>query len=230
MLLSKLVYLAIKNITYFDDMAFTYEAFLQGKYNHDSDYATNINNIFTPINEAISRLSDLERIPYRVESVNVSLIENNILLFNKLNHNVKQVISIAQVYGSNYRPLEWRVFGADAVKIDDYIDKDKPVYIEYKEDIEQFDIDSFYYHYVENENEVLVLDQDTVRDIELRELGITDSVANYIMEYAMGKLAEQIAPELANMHITRSEQYFNNVHVNKSAFPQKEVFVNFGVE
>lgn len=44
MLLSKLVYLAIKNITYFDDMAFTYEAFLQGKYNHDSDYATNINS------------------------------------------------------------------------------------------------------------------------------------------------------------------------------------------
>ena len=123
MLLSKLVYLAIKNITYFDDMAFTYEAFLQGKYNQDSDYATNINNIFTPINEAISRLSDLERIPYRVESVNVSLIENNILLFNKLNHNVKQVISVAQVYGSNYRPLEWRVFGGDAIKIDDYIEK-----------------------------------------------------------------------------------------------------------
>lgn len=230
MLLSKLVYQAIKNVTFYDDTAFTYEAFLQGKYDNDSDYANAINNIFIPINEALARLSDLERVPYVIESVSLSQLQDKgILPLSALNKEVKQVMGIAQLYGAQARVLEFHVFGLDKIRIADYIDESKPIYVEYKEDIPHFDRSNFRYNYVENANGVLVLDQASVEDVNLREYGINDSIANYIMEYAMGKLSEQISPELANMHITRSEQYFVNVNPVKASFVQTGVSVKFGI-
>ena len=51
----------------------------------------------------------------------------------------------------------------------------------------------------------------------------TDGMCNYIMEYVMGKLTEQISPEIANMHITRAEQYFNGLKPNNSNLTQHSV-------
>ena len=56
MLLSKLVYLSVKNVLYLADSSFTYEAFLEGDFNNDSDYATNINNVFSPLNQALAQI------------------------------------------------------------------------------------------------------------------------------------------------------------------------------
>jgi hypothetical protein len=206
MLLSKLVYLSIKNAIYYDDSSFTYATFLEGKHDNNPQYATNINNIFTPINEAISRLSDLERIPYKVASFNFSsLSEGNILQVS----NSKEVVSVAQMYGNDYRSLGFRPFGYGKIMITDYVSSDRPILVEYKEDIPQFDENDF--------------------DVELKDYGINDSVCNYLMEYAMAKLTEDQAPEIANMHLTRAEQYFSNIKANTSAFPQNQVEVKFGI-
>ena len=70
MKLSKLVYLSIKNAIYYDDASFSFDNFKKDLFNGSPDYAMNINNVYLPLNEAISRLSDLERIPYKVIKVN----------------------------------------------------------------------------------------------------------------------------------------------------------------
>lgn len=223
MLLSKLVYLAVKNVIYYDDKSFNFLNFKMSKFDSAPEYAQNIHNVFTPINEAIARLSDLNRIPFVVEQVNMNNIVDGVILFSNLQRKVKQIVSVAQQYGSAYRTLEWRAFGLNQIKIFDYINPNKPLFVEYKEDIPQFDEDSFLYEYNEDGSERYA------SDVDMSEYGITDSMCNFIMEYAEGKLNEPVAAELANMHITRAEQYFSNITAVTSAFPQREIEVRFGI-
>ena len=104
MYLSKLVYLAIKNVLYQSDSSFTYENFMNGSFDNDIDKSMQINNAFTPLNEAISRLSDLERIPYRYERFSNDKIQINLDSFSKP---VKEIIGVYQ----NGNAIQFKQFG-----------------------------------------------------------------------------------------------------------------------
>ena len=205
--LSKLVYLCVKNAIYYDDTSFIYESFLEGLFNNSPDYATNINNVYTPLNEAIARLSDLERIPYQVEECTID--PSGIIHLNKCTKPVKEVVNIAEVnqFGV-YKKLAHRPFGLGKVLVADYFNSFNKIFIEYKEDIKSFS---------------------ELDDEDLKEYGITDSMCNYIIEYVSGRLLEPISAELSNMHISRAESYFANIKPVEQAFPQKTVVRIFGV-
>ena len=210
MKLSKLAYLCIKNVVYFDDSSFTYEEFLKGTFKDSPDYSVNINNVYTPLNEAIARLSDLNRIPYRVEECDVV---DNIIDLNKCKYPVKEVVSVARHF-SEFEKLNHKQFGIDKVFVKGA--SDYRTFIEYKEDIPMFsDMNIPYYDFEGNLVETF--------DCELRELGINDSLCNYIIEYVAGRLYEPINADISNMHITRAEQYFANTKPVTSAFAQKVV-------
>lgn len=216
MKLSKLVYLCIKNVIYFDDTSFSYEEFVNGSFNSTPDYATNINNVFSPLNEAISRLSDLERIPYRVEECTVD--KSGIILLEELEHDVKEVLNVAEVYSDgSYKKLAHRPFGIGKVHVTEYFNSFNKIFVEYKEDIPVFD--ETYMPYKNFYEEV----EENPLDLDLTKYGITNSMCNYIIEYVQGKLYEQTSVEIANMHITRSEQYFNNVKPATASFSQQRV-------
>ena len=218
MLLSKLVYLSVKNVIYLSDKSFTYDTFLSGDFDNDSDYAININNVFSPLNEAISRLNELDKIPYQVESVKASQIIDGMLDLSLLSKKVNSIVHIVQIYNSTYRTLPFRKRGANQVFILGYIDKSRDVYVEYKEDIPSFDYSDIQKIAIGNNSEVIE------NNIDLKsEYGISESASNYIMEYVQGKLSEPIAPELANLHITRSEQYMSDLESANSSFHQRVV-------
>ena len=212
MLLSKLVFLCVKNVIYLNDTSFNYYGFVKGDFNNDIDYDININNVFSPLNEAISRLSDLERIPYVVEQVQTG----KIIDLSTLTREVKEVINVAQVHSDgSYHKLHHVMFGRDKVRIVSPINCHDPIYVEYKENIKEFD-----------KTDIVPIVEDPLEgDLDLnidlyKEYGINNTIANYIIEYVQGKLLEPIAPELANMHITRAEAYFANIAVAKTSFPQ----------
>lgn len=212
MLLSKLVFLSVKNVIYLDDTSFNYEGFINGDFDNDVDYATNINNVFSPLNEAIGRLSDLERIPYIVEEV---LVEPDLTIdLSKCERKVRRVINVAQVgVDGSYRKLGHVMFGKGKVRITSHFSTFfNKIFIEYKENIPSF-----------SRMDIVPLEEDGIVDnnIDLfEEYGIDEQMSNYIMEYVQGKLLEPLAPELANMHITRAEAYFNNIGTVQSSFPQ----------
>lgn len=213
MKLSELVYLCIKNAIYYDDFSFTREEFLNGSFANSPDYATNINNVFTPLNEAIARLSDLERIPYHVGECKV---ENGMVNLNTLNKNVKEVINVAVSNGNgSYQKIAHRPFGLGKIFVTDYFNSLNKVYVEYKEDIPVFSFGNNFSPILE--------------DYELKEFGITDSMCNYIIEYVVGRLTEPISAELSNMHISRAESYFANIRPVTQAFAQQNVVNNFRV-
>ena len=218
MKLSKLVYQCVKNVHYFDDSSFSYEGFVHGDFDNNVDYATNINNVFAPLNEAIARLSDLERIPYRVEEC---AIVEDIIKLSDCDYPVKEVISVAQGSYRGFVKLVHRPFGLGNIYVYDYSPYAR-TFIEYKEDIPMFN-ETYY----SRSNSEFFLEQN--EDTELRDYGITDSMCNYIIEYVMGRLYEATSAELANMHITRAEQYFSGIRSVTSAFAQRVVHNTYTV-
>jgi len=219
MLLSKLVYLSVKNVLYLADSSFTYEAFLEGDFNNDSDYATNINNVFSPLNQAIARLNDLERIPYKVDSISYRDIVSNVLDYSKLSSSASEIINVVQHYKGEYRNLAFRQFGVNKILITDYFveSSEYPILVEYKQELPYFGITDI--------QEVELVNGEVLDDnIDLKvAYGISESASNYVMEYVQGRLLEPIAPDLANMHISRAEQYFAGLKANVSMFHQDQV-------
>lgn len=217
MLLSKLVFLCVKNVIYLNDTSFNYEGFVDGDFDNDIDYATNINNVFSPLNEAITRLSDLERIPYIVDEVEVE--QDKTIDLTKCSKKIRHVLNVAQVgEDGSFRKLGHVMFGKNKVRIvSPFSTFFSKIYIEYKENIPAFsrlDIAP-----VEEKDGEFVDNNIDLND----KYGIDDGMCNYIMEYVQGKLLEPIAPDLANMHITRAETYFSNIDTVKQSFPQIDV-------
>lgn len=222
MKLSKLVYLCVKNVILYDDESFSYDGFIKGKFNGNPDYATSINNVFSAINQAISRLSDLERLPYRVEEITLEDYAFNI---SDLEHNLKEIVAIAYIDSyKNITPLAFDIVGNQVI-VKGVVSNAK-VHVEYKEDIFFIQGESYYYEYTVDE-----LGEDTLitsKDIELRDLGINDQMCNAIVEYAKGVLNEGVETVLANMHMTRAEQYFVNINPVRSALAQTVVVKKWG--
>lgn len=227
MKLSKLAYLCVKNVLYYNDPTFTYEGFLLGDFDNNPDYDTNINNVFSPINEAIARLNDLERMPYKMVEGRFLTGTKTINLKNLSNSdqepyltiNFKEIVKVGQFVDGKPVAMAFKVSG-NFLYVVDIVYRDLPIYIEYKEDIPMFsreDIPSK----DPSTDELYDEDDELYREVELRDYEINDAMCNYIMEYAQGKLEEQIDPNIANMHITRAEAYFSNIEPVKPVFTQR---------
>ena len=212
MKLSRLVYLAVKNVVYLDNQGFTYEAFISGAYDDDIDYSTSINNVFIPLNKAIHRLSDRGKLPtYSHELPKQSTGDYDLKNIKNDINEIKNVYYFDPYYG--YERVDFRTVGADKLVV--LKPSNKKLYIEYVKDIPHFDRDSF--NYDENGNEVV--------DVNLKDYGITDTMCSYIIEYVKGNLLELIDPSLAMVYLNRAEEYmadlrnyqtyFNQVHIKK---------------
>ena len=209
MLLSKLVYLCIKNAIYDDDESFTYEQFLEGRFDEDPKFSNQINNVFSPLNEAISRLSDLDKIPHIIDSV---ATENNFVSFSSLSREFKEILNVA------FEDKLGRLKASPYMKINGGIQLRCPfpytvskILVEYKEEIPFLDKT----HY----------------DDELSDYGLNTTMCNYIIEYVAQGFLGRIADEsLANMHRAYAEQYFANIPSAKNELMQSKVAVVFPID
>lgn len=215
MKLSTLAYDVVKNVKYLDDFGFTYNAFIEGKYDGDPDYSNSINNAFAPINEAIHRLSDMDKVAFEVEAMPV--IDGNIgdLTAIRKEKPIKKIKCVFAMDGSSYRALPFREKGMNQVFLLTPLARNEAAYVQFSRDIKPFSKDDIYYF--TDGTEV------TQNDVELSDYGISETACGYIIEYAQGKLQEQIAPELANMHLTRAEQYIADLETSQTAFYQASV-------
>ena len=210
MTLSELTYAVVKNVKYLEDAGFTYDAFLQGDYDADQDYSNSINNAIAPINEAIHRLSDRNKILYKIATLGVP---NSALIdISQFARHIKKIKNVFYMNGSYYKKVGHREYGKEFIYVE--VVMNYPLYVEYIEDIKSFKKEDIY-----NEE----------KDIDLYTLGITETMCSYIIEYAQGKLQEPIAPELANMHITRAEQYFEDLEEQQTSFNQEVVSRKYGI-
>lgn len=228
MKLSELAYYVVKNVKYLDDYGFTYEAFKAGGYDGDQDYSNSINNALAPINEAIHRLSDRDKVAFQsVEGLGVA--DGCLLDLSELRDETGErairVKKIKSVYGrskGSYRALAFRELGKRKVLLLTPLEKGEAVGIQVSEDIPAFRRGDFS-HFEDSDGTV------TETDVDLFDYGLSETACDYIIEYAQGKLQEQIAPELANMHLTRAEQYFDDLETYSTPLYQSQVERKFRI-
>lgn len=236
MKISELAYRCIKEAFYMDDSGFTLEHYKDGTYYESAEYGVQINNVFSPINEAIARLNDLDKISYRVVEIPSSAITkdddvyiadlsfiDNLTQDDGYIHEFKEVVNVAIKRGIGFRKLETRPFGRTKILLGKDFNNlnGERLFIEYKEDIPYF---------TEKDGGIYPYNQETTDiDIELKDYGVTNSMCPYIMEYAMAKLSEDIDPSLSNMHLTRAEQYFSNIKSVTMAFKQNNVYKTYKI-
>lgn len=209
MKISEITYQVVKNVKYLEDIGFTYEAFVNKEYDNDQDYTQSIVNAMAPINEAIHRLSDRNKIAFQVVSVGVPT--NSLVDISQVSR-VKKIKSMFYMEKGDYEAVGFRECGKGYVFIERVFKK--PLYMQFVEDITPFKMSDIY-------------EED--KDIDLSIIGINETMCDYIIEYAQGKLQEPIAPELANMHITRAEQYFDDLDEQQTVFTQKVVAKKFRI-
>ena len=219
--MSKLVYEVVKNVKYLEDTGFTYEAFVRGEYDNDLDYKNSINNAFSPINEAIHRLSDRNKIKHKIELIGKAN-NNGIIDLGTLAYDINKIINVFSLLNGDYVHVEFREFGKDKLLVTS--NSDNELYLEYIQDICHFSKDDIYF-FTDNNNIIEKKDVDLKKDY-----GITETMCSYIIEYAAGRLLEPIAPELANMHITRSEQYFDDLEEQQTPFSQNKITTKYRIE
>lgn len=231
--LSELAYRSIKEAIYLDDSGFTLEAYKDGTYYESPEYGIQINNVYSPINEALNRLSDLEKLPYNVVEIDKQHIEKGddayIVDYSYIKRTVtgcsqdipvKEVINVALKIGSRFIKIEAKPFGLNKLILGDDYNENYKLYIEYKEDLPYF---------TEKEAGVYPYNEEETGDIDLRDFGITNAMCSYIMEYAMAKLSEDVDPSLSNLHLTRAEQYFANIRCVTSALNQTLVYKKYSI-
>lgn len=215
MKLSEITYQVVKNVKYLEDVGFTYEAFVAREYDGDQDYTQSIVNAMAPINEAIHRLSDRNKIAFKIVGLGTP---TNALVSLGTVKNIKKIKSIFYM-DKDYETVGFREYGKSMVFIERVLNK--PLFMQYVEDIPPFKMSDIYEESPQN--------NDYHYDIELSDIGITETMCSYIVEYAQGKLQEPIAPELANMHVTRAEQYFDDLDEQQVMFSQKVITSKFRI-
>lgn len=223
MKLSFLAYYVVKNVKYLQDSSFTYESFRKGEYDNDDDYANSINNLFSPLNEAIHRLSDRRKIKSVIECMG-TLNNDMYLPLDSATKKIKKILNVFYLCGSKYVRLDFREIQKNLlfISINEKIDRNTQLFIQYLEDIKHFTYDDIYYKEIENPDtfEIEVVEDN---DVDLYDYGINETMCSYIIEYCQGKLQETIAPELANLHLTRAEQYFDDLDDQETLFTQNIV-------
>lgn len=223
MKLSQLAYNCVKGVKYLDDSSFTYEAFRRGDFDNDLDYSNSINNVFGALNRAVHRLSDLDKIPFKVAE-NIVPVD---MVVDLSDLPIKAIQSVFVFVGDDYRRLDYREFGQGKIRLLGQFQPEK-VNVEYSEDIKHFDSDDWKYETELDQEQDLLVEE---YDIDLKkDYGISDTMCSYIEEYVKGVLFEDVSPSLANMHVTRAEQYFANLPDCQTTFHQTRVHAKFRIE
>ncbi len=217
MKLSRLAYEVVKSSLKLGNQDFVYEAFRQKDFDSDVDYSADIDNCFTEINQAIHRLSDLNKIPFKVESFETNE-GSSIFDFSTTELNIKHIIAIVKLDESNgdYENIPFRTMGANKVNLMGIGKASQTLYVEYVEDIPNFTSEDFDYSNYEDVG-------DEYTDVDLKDYGINETMCSKIILYASARLFAKVDPQIAAKEESVAEQYFDALPVHGTSFRQKVI-------
>ena len=232
MLLSKLVYQAIVASDSIGDGGLSYEDFLTGFGADNDSYSKAINLVFVPLNEYFQRLSNLDKIPYQTLEVGEISSSSPYLDLSKLTDSdnqkieVKKIISVFQfIDGNDYRTIEYREVGNKIRLVGKWYEA-IPVCIQYAVNVPMFSLSDIPNITIDDNGNETTHGNDT--DF-FDKYGITNDECAYAMEWVQGKMLEDSAPELGNLHINHVESYLAGLDVRNTSFTQKVVERKFSL-
>lgn len=222
MKLSRLAYEVVKSALKLGNQEFVYEAFRQKDFDSDIDYSADIDNCYTEINQAIHRLSDLRKIPFKVEPFQTNQ-GSSIFDFATTELKIKNIIAIVKLNESNgdFQTIPFRTIGGSKVNLLGIGENSQKLYVEYAEDIPNFNEDDFDYSEYAETGEY--------RDVELSDYGINESMCSKIILYASARLFAKVDPQIAAKEENIAEQYFDSLPVHGTSFTQKVIKATYRI-
>lgn len=209
MKLSQLVYECVKDsITMRGSMS--YESFINDIFfpQDSKDYSLQYAVVFDAINKAIARLQSYNKIPYKL--MFLSTTKQFVFPFGK---------PLIIVDAINKNRIDFYELGNKEILLTT-ANENNNIWVEYKVVVPHFSEKDIKKIELDEDNELLSVD--TNIDLE-QTYGITDEMANYIKEFVKGQTLETIAPDIANNHNNRAEQYFGSLENARSQFPQRKI-------
>lgn len=216
MLLSRLAYEVVKSALKLGNKEFIYSAFRQKDFDSDIDYSNDIDNCFVEINQAIHRLSDLRKIPYKVESFVVKS-GSSIFDFATTDLKIKEIKNIVKLNEKTgeYTNIPFRTMSATKVNLLGLGENMQKLYVEYVEDIPNFSSEDFDYS--------SYTDYGEYEDIDLKQYGINETMCSKIILYSAGRLFARIDPQIAAKEEALGEQYFDALPTHGVSFETRRV-------
>lgn len=209
MKLATLAYETIKDAIEFQS-GFNFQGFINGDYDADRDFSTQISFAFNYINLAITRLVTEQKTLLKIFKDISS--ETGYIEFTK-----GKVISVVSDLSAGYERVLWREFHNGIAVQEPFVRK--PVYIEYRPSVPHFDLDSIRKTALNDENDLMFVEE----EIELEHFGITVEMCSYIKEFCKGGLLEYLSPDLSRRHTQMAENYFSALKTQLTQFPIREI-------
>lgn len=210
MKISRLAYECVRHSISTPDNAMTYENFIDGEYPKE-DYSEQIEGVYDSLNRAFARLHDLGKVGLKVVAVEkTSDIPNDAKEYltedGELHIDEGEIVNIVDKLTGDFSNYSFRsVDNGHTAYVDDAIPG--KLYVEYRPDIPQFDE-----NYVSDKG-----------DVELRDLGVSDSACRAVEEFVKADLMEYLAPDMSIIHSNRAEAYFEALPYAQSSFYQRRV-------
>lgn len=199
MTLNELRTLCIKYTLMDDEMGLTKETYSQ--YIHDSNYKDLFNNVTSSINRAVSRIISKEKLNYKTFDINPVKTTSPTFEYqlDDTIHSIQKVIyndGTGFYYNVDYKIILDRLV-LPRISSGYFI-------VAYIPEIEPFQ------EFVEGEKE-----------IELKELGITNQLCNVIQYFAKADLWEKEEPALSQSYRGYAEQYLDDIKPKRMELPTK---------
>ena len=222
MTLAKLVYECVKDSVTLPGASLDFNSFLEFASNKTylgKDWALQFSGVFNALNLALSRLSDADKLPYKVKAVEA---EDGVVDLTDDGEPIGEPRNIVYVFDDGrYDNVEFGTVdsGFKAVLVSERDTErnrfvpyhrlragqssslDGTLMVEYRPFLPHFDEDSI---------TVSKTNEDTSVDL-LKEYGITNKMCDYIKEFVKGQVTEIMSPDTAVMHVNRAEAYFEEL-------------------
>ena len=212
MKLSELIYECVKDSITIANSSISYEGFINESFSTTKDYALQYAGVFSAVNLAVARLQTYDKIPYATEA---KTITSNIFDFD-----LGTVVNVVELIAGQYTRLEFRNINQGKGVMLLEVSRKREIIVEYKVRIPRFSEKDIKKIELDPNNELVVVD--TNIDLET-EYGITDVMCDYIKAFTKGQLLETIAPDIANNHNNRAEQYFQSLNRATTSFNANKV-------
>lgn len=207
MKLSELIYECVKDSILIANSNISYDSFINDAFSSKKDYALQYAGVFGAVNLAIARLQTYDKIPYSTKEVKVNS--------NSFDFTDGVIVNIVEFIGSSYIRHDFRNTNKGKGIVLLAVPKPRKLLIEYRDRIPRFSESDIKAVELDANNELIVVDANIDLD---EEYGISDIMCDYIKEFTKAQLYETIAPDIANNHNNRAEQYFQSLSRATTAF------------
>ena len=230
MRLAQLIYKISRNIMQTTPDGFSFNAFIQGDFDTDPDYSSQIAFAFDYANLAFQRLYTARKTKLKSALRFPITGTGGFLPFEE--GEVTAVYRFSPDGGYVTYPFKpFRALGKRGVAVDraalicDREGKSIPLWVEYRPYIPHFDIEDIRQEGLDPINELETIE----KEVDLEQYGLTDEMCAYVAEYAEGMLMENASPELSARHVNMAEAYFTGLKTEHTEFPQPRVSGKWGL-